>query len=73
MNYESRVAITILIALFLTFVGCQCSFSWKSTPAKAQMPPLYVELWLPYISNYTPLTFPPCHCDPDKPVCVCAR
>lgn len=51
MNNENRIAITILIALFLMFMGCQCSFSWESTPAKAQMPPLYVDHFLPFVAK----------------------
>jgi opacity protein-like surface antigen len=45
-----------------------------STAAVAQMeamPPLFVELWLPYVASDTLPTFPPCVCDPNKDHCVC--
>lgn len=57
-------AVQIVLVLLLLFV--------MGASVHAQMPPLYVDLWLPSIKKELP-TFPPCNCVPGAPVCVCSR
>lgn len=54
----------VLVLILLTLAG------FCRRDAKAQMPPLYVETWMPSIQKEAPV-FPPCHCPPDAEVCVC--
>lgn len=50
-----------MIILFILITGCQCSFRWDSRPAKADdLPPLYVDYFLPSIQNHpTSIGLPP--------------
>lgn len=43
----------VLAVMIILTVGCSCAFTLEvdSRPAKAQMPPLYVDHFLPYVAK----------------------